>query len=1003
MTLELADRSITHPKGVAENVFVKVGKFHFPTDFVVVDFEAGPRVPLILGRSFLRTSRSLIDVYGEEITLWVNDETITFNLNQTTRYSSTYDDVSVNRIDVIDVAREEYAQEILGFSKHSSGGNPTLILNLLFLNLLLSLLRSREENTTFTCPYGTFTYRRMPFGLCNAPGTFQRYYATTLQRHQPSSKLGEMSLYGKEGIILGYKILKNKLEVDRAKVDVIAKLPHPTTVKGVRSFLGHADFYRRCIQDFSKIARPMTHLLEKETPFVFSKDCIDAFETLKKKLTEDPILVVPDWNLPFELMCDASDFAIEKEMLAVVYVFEKLWPYLVLSKSILYMDHSALKYLLKNLAVDHLSRLENPHKDVFENKDINEYFPLETLGKISSESTPWFAHFANFHAGNFIVNGMSSQQKKKLFKDVKITFETIPTFFGFVWIKSSNGVCIAKKLMIFSKLLMKDPSGAIMVLISPLRNMGSPIVLPPLIIHKQVEVSNPGLKRILRRTVRENCASWSEKLEDALWAFRTAYKTPIGCTPYKYSQESLKLVDLDLSPSLKFFHMEPLSYLNQRVQTLRVTLTLLFKVVDPTLREHQVVIEFGDSYKAPQEASGIDSASEGSAKKKGRTVAVTTEDMQKRSNDVKVRTTLLLALPDEHQLRFSKYKTSQVLWAAILKTFSGNEATKKTKKNQLKQQYGNFKAEGTETLEQTFNRLQAIRNRSDHDTMSLDDLYNHLKVYEPEVQKKSESNSQNMAFISSAKNSSGKEEVNTDTFPTASTQVSSASANVAAASFSHDTVCAYIASQSNGSPIKHEDINHINEDDIKEMDIKWNMALLSMRADRFWKKTGKKITIQGTDGSKTEEQAPKALMTIDRVGWDWSYMANEEEDHALVEARLVEFKNQEVKFCEKIRGLEFNVECKNDIIERLTNELEELKKEKEGLDSKLTGFQLAFKDLDTLIRSHRSDKNNEGLGYSVVPPPAQVYSPPKTDMSWTRLPEFIDDTITDYSRLIYVK
>nr|GFB60934.1 reverse transcriptase domain-containing protein [Tanacetum cinerariifolium] len=113
MTLELADRSITRPKGVAEGIFVKVGKFHFPTDFVVVDFEADPRVPLILGRSFLRTGRALIDVYGEEITLRVNDEAVTFNLNQTTRYSSTYDDLSINRIDIIDVAREKYAQEIL--------------------------------------------------------------------------------------------------------------------------------------------------------------------------------------------------------------------------------------------------------------------------------------------------------------------------------------------------------------------------------------------------------------------------------------------------------------------------------------------------------------------------------------------------------------------------------------------------------------------------------------------------------------------------------------------------------------------------------------------------------------------------------------------------------------------------------------------------------------------------------------------------------------------------
>nr|GFA39691.1 reverse transcriptase domain-containing protein [Tanacetum cinerariifolium] len=293
MTLELVDRSITRPKGVVEDVFVKVGKFHFPTDFVVVDFEADPRVPLILGRSFLRTSRALNDVYGEEITLRVNDEAFTFNLNQITRYSSTYDDLSVNQIDVIDVVREE-------------------------------------------------------------------------------------------------------LEVDRSKVDVIAKLPYPTTVKGVRSFLGHVGFYRRFIQDFFKIARPMTHLLEKETPFVFSKDCIDAFETLKKKLTEAPVLVVPDWNLPFELICDASDFAIGA-VLGQLYAFEKFRPYLVLSKSIVYTDHSALKYPLskqdakprliwwvlllqefdiiihdkkgtENLETDHLSRFENPYKDVFENK-----------------------------------------------------------------------------------------------------------------------------------------------------------------------------------------------------------------------------------------------------------------------------------------------------------------------------------------------------------------------------------------------------------------------------------------------------------------------------------------------------------------------------------------------------------------------------------------------------------------------------------------------------------
>nr|GEW14803.1 reverse transcriptase domain-containing protein [Tanacetum cinerariifolium] len=125
MTLELADKSIARTKGLVEDIFVEVGKFHFLTDFVVVNFEADPRVSLILRRSFLRTSRTLVDIYGAEITLWVNDEAVIFILNQNTIYSSTYDDFLVNRIDIIDVDREEYAQEILGFSNNSSGGNPT--------------------------------------------------------------------------------------------------------------------------------------------------------------------------------------------------------------------------------------------------------------------------------------------------------------------------------------------------------------------------------------------------------------------------------------------------------------------------------------------------------------------------------------------------------------------------------------------------------------------------------------------------------------------------------------------------------------------------------------------------------------------------------------------------------------------------------------------------------------------------------------------------------------
>nr|GEY29938.1 retrovirus-related Pol polyprotein from transposon TNT 1-94 [Tanacetum cinerariifolium] len=147
------------------------------------------------------------------------------------------------------------------------------------------------------------------------------------------------------------------------------------------------------------------------------------------------------------------------------------------------------------------------------------------------------------------------------------------------------------------------------------------------------------------------------------------------------------------------------------------------------------VIEFGDSYKVPTNTDPDNTTTRKDDDQSGRTVTITTEDMQRKKNDVKARTTLLLSLLDEHQLRFSKYKTAKELWAAILKTFGGNEATKKRKKNLLKKQYGNFNAEGSETLEQTFNRL------NDLDTMSLDDLYNHLKVYEAKVQKKSNSNS----------------------------------------------------------------------------------------------------------------------------------------------------------------------------------------------------------------------------------------------------------------------
>nr|GEU43565.1 reverse transcriptase domain-containing protein [Tanacetum cinerariifolium] len=552
-TLEFADRSITHPKGVVEDVFVKVGKFHFLTDFVVVDFEADPRVPLILGRSFLRTDRALIDVYGEEITLGsmlrkflvflivlrvvIPPRPFEPILSDSSPSLTPFEGSDFILEEIEDYLKDESISPEINHANYNPKGYICLIKKLLNDDRFQLPLMDLKQGEVIKAKSSIEEPPKLE--LKDLPSHLE--YA-----------------YLEEGIVLGHKISKNGLEVDRAKVDVIAKLPHPTTVKGVRSFPGHAGFYRRFIQDFSMIARPMTHLLEKETPFVFSTDCIDDFETLKKKLTEASILVVPDWNLPFELMCDASDFAI-----------------------------------------DHLSRLENPYKDVFENKDINESFPLETLGKISSESTSWFADFANFHAENFIVKGMSSQQKKKFFKDVKpydilkayhkgptgghhgVDFTAKKVFdASFFWptiyrdahnLVKSCEICqnqgktsqrdempqnVIQVCEIFDvwgiDFMGPFPSSRgnryILVAVDYLSKWVEAKTLPTndaLWGHSslatayhpqtsgQVEVSNQGLKYILEKTVRENHASWSEKLEDALWAFRTAYKTPIGCIPYK--------------------------------------------------------------------------------------------------------------------------------------------------------------------------------------------------------------------------------------------------------------------------------------------------------------------------------------------------------------------------------------------------------------------------------------------------------------------------------------
>nr|GEW63886.1 reverse transcriptase domain-containing protein [Tanacetum cinerariifolium] len=373
-----------------------------------------------------------------------------------------------------------------------------------------------QEKTTSTCPYGTFAYRRMPFGLCNSPGTFQRcmmaiFYdmiEKSMEVFMDDFSVFENSFQSclshlermlkrcedtnlclnwekshfmvKEGIALGHKISKQGIEVDKAKVDVITKLPHPKTVK----------------------------------------ECVEAFQTLKRKLTKDPIFIAPDWDMSFELMCDASDFAIGA--------------------------------VLGQRQDKHFRPIHYASKTMTEAESNYITTEKEMLAVVTS----WFADFANYHAGNFVVKGMSSQQKSKFFKDVKHYFWDDPFLFKncadqvirrCVSGQEANEILkachygpteghhgpnyTAKK---FSKVMQKF--GVTHRLATPYHPQTSGLV----------EVSNRGLKHILERAVGENRASWSDKLDDALWAFQIAYKTPIGCTPYKLVYEKACHLSIEL-------------------------------------------------------------------------------------------------------------------------------------------------------------------------------------------------------------------------------------------------------------------------------------------------------------------------------------------------------------------------------------------------------------------------------------------------------------------------
>jgi hypothetical protein len=726
VTLQLADRSIAYPKGKIEDILVKVDKFIFPADFLILDCEADKKVPIILGRPFLATGRTLIDVQKGELTMRVNDQQVTFNVFNSLKCHEYPEDCSAVSIDLssdlddhcedfttvvsddlnfdsdfleetvaafeqldfkdrpsqlpsivqppdlelkplpshlkyaylledeklpviisskLNLDQERKLLEILRDHKKALGwtiadikgispsicqhkiileensvgkaqpqrrlnpamkevvkkevlkwldagiiypisssswvspvqcvpkkGGTTVITNekneliptrtvtgwricmdyrqlnlatkkdhfpLPFIDQMLDRLAGKEffcfldgysgynqihiapedqEKTTFTCPYGTFAFRRMPFGLCNAPATFQRCMMSIFSDMIEDTMevfMDDFSVIGtsfdnclenlkkslerceahdlilnwekchfmvQEGIVLGHLVSPRGLEVDKAKLEVITQMPEPTSVKGIRSFLGHAGFYRRFIRDFSKITKPLCNLLHVDQAFEFTLECKVAFEKIKNALVTAPIVVAPNWSLPFEVMCDASDWAVgavlgqkrdkifhpiyyasktlidaqinytttEKELLAVVFAFDRFRSYLVGTKVIVHTDHSAIKYLMskadakprlirwilllqefdleiidrkgtENQVADHLSRLEGKLSSGGSH-EIKEVFPDEQILAIQhfhGETHPWYADLANYLASGLKPYNLTKQQFKKFLHESK--------------------------------------------------------------------------------------------------------------------------------------------------------------------------------------------------------------------------------------------------------------------------------------------------------------------------------------------------------------------------------------------------------------------------------------------------------------------------------------------------------------------------------------------------------------------------------------------------------
>nr|GEX19264.1 reverse transcriptase domain-containing protein [Tanacetum cinerariifolium] len=628
---------------IAKDVFVKLGKFHFPTDFVVVDYVVDLRVPLILKRPFLRTGRALIDVYGEELTLRVDDEAITFKVGQTSKYS--YGDAeSINQIDVIDVACEEYVQEVLGFSKIPKSGSPTPTSDPIISSS--SPLFTPFEGSDFILEE-IETFLRTPDELSNLDDDYYDtegniLYLEKLQNEDPSLDLPPVKT-------------EDLKQVDATMKKPSIKEPPELELKELPSYLKYA-----FLEGTDKLPVIISKELKDEEKSALLKVLKSHKRAIAWRISDikgiDPyfcthkILMEDDFKPAVQHQGRVNPKiykVIKKEVIklldaGLIYpISDSLWEkchFMVkegivlghkISMSEIKVDRAKVDVIAKlhhptsvsgvrraeNLAADHLSRLENPHQDELEKKEITETFPLETLGMIAFRGdsiTIWFSDIANYHIcadqvirrcihGQKAVDILTACHNGPTRRHYGANFTAKKVFdSGFYWPTiyrdvhdlvtrcdtcqpqgkisqrdemPQNAIQVCKIFDVWGIDFIGPFSSSrgnkyILVAVEYLSKWVKAKVLPTndarvvvkffksffarfgtpraIISDRDTHFYNDQFAKVMLKTIVENHASWSDKLDDALWAFRTAFKTLIGCTPYNLVYEKANHLPIEL-------------------------------------------------------------------------------------------------------------------------------------------------------------------------------------------------------------------------------------------------------------------------------------------------------------------------------------------------------------------------------------------------------------------------------------------------------------------------